>query len=383
MWNICIMKSQLMGWPVNYDDRGYDATKVNFISATTYLKAVEMVGQKVTLKLIKNGKLTDKDTSISISGTSTWFPGDLNAVTQKGGLVNVASTKDFGSQMAASVLMISKWASDNKEQVSNLIAAACLGGDQVKSHVEALEFAAEVGKDVFASTMSKEDIVKAYSSYDITDDDGNVVNIGGSHVFNLSDAANYTGINGSQDKYKSVYNTFGNIDVEAYPEIIPSFVPYEEAVDWSYLKVAYNKYKSKAGNVSKVDFKEATKSDELVGDAAYSIEFNSGSAVIKTASYPTLDKILARLNIADNLFVGIEGHTDNTGSDDINIPLSKQRANAVREYLLSKDNQLSDRIPLADVKGYGSTRPLPDADNNTAEGKAKNRRVEIKLSRAN
>lgn len=383
-WNICIMKSQLMGWPVNYDSKGYDPTKVNFIAAPNddYLEAAKFYasGQKVTLKLIKNGKLTDKDTLITCSGVSTWFPGDLNAVTQKGGLVNVASTKDFGSQMGSAIIFIDKWAKDNKEQVTNLLAAIGLGGDQVKSHTEALEFAAKVGKDIFASTMSEEDIVKAYSSYDVTDDDGNIVNIGGSHVFNLSDAANYTGVNGSQDKYKSVYNTFGNIDVEAYPEVISSFVPYEEAVDWSYLRTAYNKYKSKAGNVSKVDFKESTKSNELVGDAAYSIEFNSGSAVIKPASYPVLDKIFANLNIADNLFVDIEGHTDNTGSDDVNIPLSKQRANAIREYFLSKDNQLSDRIPLANVKGFGSTKPI--ADNNTALGQAKNRRVEIKLSRA-
>lgn len=381
-FNICIIKSQLMGWPVNYQDGTFDPTKVNFVAAPNddYLEAAKFYasGQKVTLKLIKNGILTGKDTLVQCSGVSTWFPGDLNAVKEKGGLVNVASTKDFGGQMGSALVMISKWVEDNKEATTNLIAAIGLGGDQVKSHMSSLEFAAKVGKEVFASSMTEEDIVKAYSSFDLTDDDGEVVNVGGSRVFNLSDAANYVGVSGGQDKYKFVYNTFGNILLEAYPELFPTFANYEETTDWTYLRAAYAKYKSKAGNVSAVDFKTAVKSGEVVGDAAYSIEFNTGSATIKPSSYPILDKILAQLNIADNSFVDITGHTDNTGSDEQNIPLSKARAEAVKQYLLNKDNELSNRF--SQVKGYGSTKPI--ANNVTAEGKSKNRRVEIKLTRS-
>ncbi len=381
-WNIAIIKSQLMGWPINYDHKTYDPTKVNFIPAPNddYIEAVKSYtsGQKVTLKLVKNGILTGKDTTLSCTGVATWFPGDLNAVQQKGGLVTAASTKDFGGQMAAALVINSKWANDNKEQVENMIAAFGLGGDQVKSHMQALEFSAKVGKEVFASSLEEADIVKAYTTYDVTDDDGNAVNIGGSRVFNLADAATYVGIVGGQDKYKSVYNTFGNIDIEAYPEVMSSFIPYEEAVDWSYLRAAYNKFKDKAGNVSTTNFKSATKTNETVGDAAYSIEFNTGSAQIKPISYPTLDKILAQLNIANNSYVDLAGHTDNTGSDEQNVPLSKQRAEAVKQYLLSKDPSLSERF--SNVTGYGSQKPI--ADNSTNDGKAKNRRVEIKLLRS-
>ena len=380
-WNICVMKSQLMGWPINYQDGTYDPTKINFYPAPNddYLEAAKFyaTGGKVTLKLVKDGKFTGKDTTLSVSGVSTWFPGDLNAVTGKGGLVSIASTKDFGSQMATTMIFITKWAEDNRETVENFIAAIGLGGDQVKSHQSALEYAVKVGKEVFASSMTEEDIIKAYGSYDVTDDDGNVVNVGGSRVFNLADAASYAGVAGGQDKYKIVYNTFGQIDIEAYPEIIPEIIPYDEAVDYSFLRAAYNKYKAKAGNVSKVDFKEATKSNEVVGNTSYSIEFTSGSATIKPSSYAILDKVYAQLNIGDNLFVDIAGHTDNSGSDEVNIPLSKQRARAVLQYFLSKDPTLSDRL---DSDGYGSTRPI--LDNSTELGRSKNRRVEIKLSRS-
>lgn len=380
MWNIAVMKSQIMGWNINYQDGTFDPNKVNFYPAPNddYLEAAKFYasGQKVTLKLVKDGKFTGKDTTLACSGVSTWFPGDLNAVTQKGGLTNLASTKDFGSQMASSLVFISKWAEDNSEIVTNFIAAIGLGGDQVKSHRSALEYAAKAGKEVFQSQMLVEDIVKAYSSYDIEDEDGNIVNIGGSRVFNLADAVNYCGIMGGKDVYKTVYNTFGQIVTEAYPEIIPAYIPYEEATEYKYLRSAYNKYKTKAGNVSKVDFKEVSKTNEVVGDAAYNIEFNTGSATIKPVSYPVLDKILAQVNIANNLFVDIEGHTDNTGSDDINIPLSKQRANSVKEYLLSKDPSLAERL---ESDGFGSTKPI--ADNSSDLGKSKNRRVEIKLYR--
>jgi outer membrane protein OmpA-like peptidoglycan-associated protein len=370
-----------MGWGVNYQDGTYDPTKINFYPAPNddYLEAAKFYasGQKVTLKLIKNGVLTGKDTTLACTGVSTWFPGDLNAIQQKGGLGVIASTKDFGGQMGAALVMISKWVEDNKEAAINLIAAIGLGGDQVKSHMASLEYSAKAGKEVFASSMSEEDIVKAYSSYDVVDDDGETINVGGSRVFNLSDAANYTGVVGGQDKYKLVYNTFGNILTEAYPEIFTTYSAYEESTDWTYLRAAYNKYKAKAGNISKVDFKDATKTNEVVGNTSYSIEFTTGSANIKPSSYSILDKVYAQLNIGDNLFVNIAGHTDNSGSDEVNIPLSKQRANAVLQYFLSKDPTLSDRL---DSDGYGSTRPI--LNNNTELERSKNRRVEIKLFRS-
>lgn len=380
-WNICVMKSQLMGWPVNYQEGTYDPEKVNFVPAPNddYLEATKfyVANQKVKLKLIKDGKVTTKDTLVQVTGVSTWFPGDLNAVVERGGLVNMASTKDFGSQMPNAIIFIKKWAEDNAELMEKFCAMVGMGGDQVKSHEAALGFAARVGKEVFQSTASEEDIVRAYKSYDVTDDDGNVVNVGGSRVFNLADAANYAGIAGGTDKYKSVYNTFGSICVEAYPEVLSSYPAYEEGANYTFLRAAFNKYKSKAGNVSKVDFKTVTKTSEVVGDASYAIEFATGSAQIKPSSYKVLDKIYDQLMIADNLFVDIEGHTDNTGSEDINNVLSAERAQSVLNYLTSKNGELADRMKS---RGFGQSKPI--ADNSTESGRSKNRRVEIKLTRS-
>ncbi len=80
-------------------------------------------------------------------------------------------------------------------------------------------------------------------------------------------------------------------------------------------------------------------------------------------------KILKEYNDAD---VAIFGHTDSTGNDAINNPLSVNRANSVASYLISLGVSPSQ---IKNVEGFGSKEPV--ADNATAEGRAKNRRVEV------
>lgn len=72
--------------------------------------------------------------------------------------------------------------------------------------------------------------------------------------------------------------------------------------------------------------------------------------------------------------ITVVGHTDSTGNDSINIPLSQNRANAVAQYLVSK-GVASNRISVA---GRGASQPI--ATNSTAEGRAQNRRVEILIN---
>jgi outer membrane protein OmpA-like peptidoglycan-associated protein len=88
-----------------------------------------------------------------------------------------------------------------------------------------------------------------------------------------------------------------------------------------------------------------------------------------------LDEIFSSSVIAENLKLGIYGHTDNVGNESANQSLSERRANAVRAYLLKKGVSEAQ----IETKGFGSANPI--ADNTSAEGKSKNRRVEIVLGR--
>ena len=107
--------------------------------------------------------------------------------------------------------------------------------------------------------------------------------------------------------------------------------------------------------------------------AAKHIFFTTGSAKLLSKSFSSLNEVVALLKNDVNLKLEIEGHTDNTGSEKINQPLSENRAKTVVKYLESKGIDES-RMQSA---GYGSSHPI--ADNKTAKGRTLNRRVELKL----
>jgi outer membrane protein OmpA-like peptidoglycan-associated protein len=103
------------------------------------------------------------------------------------------------------------------------------------------------------------------------------------------------------------------------------------------------------------------------------ILFEIGKSILTTASYIELDRLLNILEDEPNMKIEISGHTDNTGSLALNNKLSEDRAKAVVEYLIQKG---IDRSRL-EYKGYGPLQPI--AENTTAAGRTKNRRVEFKI----
>jgi outer membrane protein OmpA-like peptidoglycan-associated protein len=117
------------------------------------------------------------------------------------------------------------------------------------------------------------------------------------------------------------------------------------------------------------DIKSALATDGKI--VTHGILFDTGKDTIKPESLPTLKQILALLKDDSGLKFSIEGHTDNQGSKSINQPLSEKRAAAVKSWLV--DNGI-DAGRLT-TKGYGDEKPL--SSNDTAEGRANNRRVEF------
>lgn len=107
--------------------------------------------------------------------------------------------------------------------------------------------------------------------------------------------------------------------------------------------------------------------------ATRGIYFETDKAIIKSQSYPMLNEIVDILNQYPDYDVRLAGHTDNVGGDTYNQQLSQSRVDAVKSYLIDKG------IPAHRLEaiGYGKTRPI--ATNNTAIGRALNRRVEVEL----
>ena len=114
-----------------------------------------------------------------------------------------------------------------------------------------------------------------------------------------------------------------------------------------------------------------TADNQLKLDIPSDISFDSGRYDIKADLRPVLDRFAGTLNQNPVTTVKIVGHTDSVGSDAVNGPLSVNRAIATRDYLVDRGVAAS-RIS---VDGRGAREPL--GDNNTAAGRASNRRVEI------
>jgi outer membrane protein OmpA-like peptidoglycan-associated protein len=114
-----------------------------------------------------------------------------------------------------------------------------------------------------------------------------------------------------------------------------------------------------------------TADNQLKLDIPSDVSFATGRSDISASFAPILNQFATSLNQNQVTTVSIIGHTDSTGSDAINNPLSVDRANAARDYLVSR-GVARNRIM---TEGRGSREPI--ADNSNAQTRAKNRRVEI------
>ena len=112
---------------------------------------------------------------------------------------------------------------------------------------------------------------------------------------------------------------------------------------------------------------------KTINYAAHNVYFNTGSTKLLSKSFAALNEVVKVLKDNTSLNLKIDGHTDNVGGDDYNMKLSDGRAASVKAYLVNKGID-AGRLQS---EGFGETKPV--ADNNTAAGRQKNRRVEMKL----
>jgi OmpA-OmpF porin, OOP family len=104
------------------------------------------------------------------------------------------------------------------------------------------------------------------------------------------------------------------------------------------------------------------------------IQFEFDSSVLRTSSYPTLDRVSSELKANTGGRLTLEGHASAEGTEQYNMNLSRDRANSVKTYLVNSGVDANS----VTVRAYGETRPL--SSNSTEEGRILNRRVEIKAT---
>ncbi len=112
---------------------------------------------------------------------------------------------------------------------------------------------------------------------------------------------------------------------------------------------------------------------ERINKAAQNIFFATGSSKLLAKSFRSLKEVAQIMKDNPSYNIDVDGHTDNTGGDELNQNLSESRANSVKQYLMENGVEQSRIVST----GFGETKPIED--NATAAGRAKNRRVEMHL----
>lgn len=378
-WNLIMKYAEQNGIPVNNDLTTFDPNAINWRAApeNSYIRAVEDYNNRVkeTRKIVIDGKVTDRDTTVMVRGVVTWTPGDKMAYEGRGGY-SVISTAEFSAQMANTWLAPKKFLEDNRGIVENMILGGGLGGDQVKSHKSALAYATQIAQRVYNDdSMTAKDWYDFFIGVEI-----NGEKAGGSRVFNLADMAEYFGLNGGQDKYMAVYNAYGKLQSNAYPDLMPEVYPYEKVANYTFAQKVWDEHKNDVEMTvaSKPQFTANQEVGQVVTSKSYDIRFKTGSAEIDAASNATLEELMETFIIAENLIVIIEGHTDDVGDDQSNLRLSEARAQSVKDWFMERNGKLfKNKIQF---KGYGETNPKVQGTD--AAARAANRRVEIKLAKA-
>jgi OmpA-OmpF porin, OOP family len=378
-WVTAVNYAFANGLKVNPDPATYDAEAVNFLASANddYIEsAKELIksqkeGWTIPLKEVKNGKLTGKTINKKVDGCATWTPGDKTVFDALTGFTDVVSTKEFNNQMAATVIFLKQWAEKNRETVSNILKASYIASNQMKQYDNWRKKASETTAKTFAMETPEYwyEMFKGQKG----EKNGISYNMGGSRVFNLADANQYYGVTDGTNRYKAVYDQVSRYLKELNPagfnQNVKRIVPYEEAVNLSFLKQIAN---IDAGATYTTDYSK--KATNVVASGEWRINFDVGRATIRPEGKDVLEQIYNLLIQAEDSKLELVGHTDNSGTQEGNYSLSTARGEAVKNYLIQKG------IPATrfqKVDGKGQDEPI--ADNNTPAGKAQNRRVVISL----
>ena len=378
-WNIAMKWMADNGVKNNPDEKTYDADAVNWINATDYNTAAAdyVAGKCEDRKVVKDGALTGEVKHVCVNATVTWTPGDVTVVQKKGGLVKVVSSKEYRSQMPSVITGSKTFFDANRKEVTEMLSAIFEGGDQVRSYDSALKQASAISAKLYAD-MDAAYWYRYFKGTVETDREGNKVSLGGSAVCNLADNLILFGLMpGSNDNFRSTYSTFAKIVLQQYPELFKDTpIPdVKEIEDKSFITAAQAQM-SDPGSAADVPVFNGSANGAVVSKKNYSINFDTGKATLTAGGIQQLAELKDSISIT-GLFIQIDGFTDNTGNEaKVNLPLSTARAQAVKAFLqkVAPENFPNSRFA---VSGHGSQQPVQP--NDTAVGRAANRRVQITL----
>lgn len=379
-WNIAQKWLGDNGLCNNPDDKTYDPSCMNWVNASDYIDAAQKYVSNFCEErpVVTAGKKTGERRRVCVDGVVTWTPGDVTVAQKRGGLVSIVSTREYSSQMPCVIIGIDKWMRDNRPQVEGMLAAILEGGDQVKGSPEALHRAAEVSAAVYHEAGAGADYWEKYYRGAVEPDrQGVMVDLGGSSVNNLADDLLTFGmVPGSANLVATTYKVFGDVASRQYPDLLPTYPPADQIIDTSYLQAVASRSGPQQQPAEAPRFASSAPVERVVSRRSWHINFDTGKATFSAGAEAELNQLMRDLLVASATAVEVHGHTDDVGDPHKNMQLSEERAFAVKQWL---EQRSPVNFPEGRIRVFSHGQENPVAPNSTADGRAKNRRVDIVL----
>jgi outer membrane protein OmpA-like peptidoglycan-associated protein/ABC-type taurine transport system substrate-binding protein len=288
-----------------------------------------------------------------VEAAVAWDPDMSDAVAKRPGSKKIYDTR-IANRLIADILVVSdSFAARNPQTVVQF----------AEGWLEGVEF-------IKAQPSRAYNLIGTIKDFNIPSDLAKTM-LEGVRLADYADNVAFFGRSGSDSDYANIFK----MAQEMYREerLIKRVANAEESVDRRYIAALSGKFSS-ASSEPPVEYKPPSPGATPIATQRRSIYFDTGSANMSVDSRAIVDEIGSFMRAYENTVVDIEGNTDSTGSHAYNVELSKQRADAVKNYLMQKYGYPASRMR---TKGNGPDNPIDT--NNTPEGREKNRRTDIKV----
>jgi NitT/TauT family transport system substrate-binding protein len=287
-----------------------------------------------------------------VDAAVAWDPDMSDAVTKRRGSKKIYDTR-VANRLIADVLVISDRFSANSPQTVRKF---------LEGWLEGVEFIRQ--QPVRAYTL-----IGTIKDFNLPADLAKAM-LEGVRLSDYADNRAFFGSGAGSD-----YSNILNMAQEMYRELrlIKRVPDVEGSVDRRYIAGMEGRFSS-TSTEAPIEYKAPPKGATPIATQRRSIYFETNSAAMSPDSRAVVDEIGSFMRAYENTIVDIDGNTDSTGSRDVNMTLSKQRADAVKSYLMTKYGYPTARMRTA---GNGPDKPIDS--NDTPEGREKNRRTDIKV----
>ena len=288
-----------------------------------------------------------------VDAAVAWDPDMTDAVTKRPGAKKIYDTH-VANRLIADILVVSdRFAAQNPQTVINL----------AQGWLEGVEF-------IKAQPTRAYTLIGTIKDFNIPTDLAKTM-LGGVRLSDYADNVSFFGSPNSQSDYANIFKMAQ--DMYREERLIKHIADPETSVDRRYIAALSGKF-STASTEAPIEYKAPAKGAVPIATQHRSIYFETNSANMSLDSRAVVDEIAEFMRAYENTVVDIEGNTDSTGSREHNMQLSRERAEAVKRYLMEKHGYPASRMRTV---GNGPDHPMDT--NDTPEGREKNRRTDIKV----